>query len=728
MAAQAGTEQERKSDWLDKAVVGLFWFSLAAMLAMGLGQFRWDPPVQAFQNAHLAFALWLGLIGFMMRKRTNSRWGIALVLMLGVVIAEYYFFQGAADFFLRSGVGTWPDIILGMMIFGTVLVVAYMYFGIVFPVLGVIFLTYHFTSGLLPGFLHGADFEAWRVLTRTAQAQHTGVVDQASRFLWLLIFWGILLATGGAGLIVTGMARFLSKRLVGGPAMGALVASGVAGSFIGAGPNNVAITGPITIPAMVRGGYRADEAGAIEGVASNASTITPPILGIVAFVMANLLGISYLEVIKMALVPAAMWYVGTAAYIVGHAKRNDDRIRQVVETEQERADQPTADQEAWPYIRGGLIVFAPLVLLLLNFTTIRIFPWLLFGDGAFPVFLSAFVMVLAGVVASVGLAMVTRSPAGMYIRSAVIAVIPVGIIMALVLEGFTLRTAIPAALMSTLMLGVTLRVETRWARWSSGIKSAAGYASAVSIVLVIVTILADTIGHTGVGTRFGAIVNDISGGSVAIAGGLLIVLSVIMAAGLPNLAIYFLVTVTFVPILFEMGVDIRASHFVAFYMGSLSLIVPPVAGSAIVAAAIAGTTYAKVSWQLVRMAWPFYIFPIVLLLAPDDLLLLSDSEFDNGLPTVLVIVALAVVLIGIQMASGGWVGVLLNPLTRAAFYAVGAIVFYALLREHVGLLILAPLLTIGLAAGLITLGRLRPTKQPAAARVSGGSDTDPAGG
>ena len=217
---------------------------------------------------------------------------------------------------------------------------------------------------------------------------------------------------------------------------------------------------------MVRGGYRADEAGAIEGVASNASTITPPILGIVAFVMANLLGISYLEVIKMALVPAAMWYAGTAAYIIGHAKRNDDRIRPVVETEQERADQPTADQEAWPYIRGGLIVFAPLVLLLLNFTTIRIFPWLLFGDGAFPVFLSAFVMVLAGVVASVALAMVTRSPAGMYIRSTVIAAIPVGIIMALVLQGFTLRTAVPAALMSTLMLGVVLRVETHWARWS----------------------------------------------------------------------------------------------------------------------------------------------------------------------------------------------------------------------------------------------------------------------
>lgn len=725
MAAGGETPQTRENDWLGKAVIGLFWFSLAAMLAMGLGQFRWEPPMQAFQNAHLNFALWLGLLGFMMRKRTTPRWAIALTLMLGIGIAEYYFFRGAAGFFQRSGIGTWPDIILGMMLFGTVLLVAYMYFGIVFPILGAIFLAYYFTAGSLPGFLHGSDIDPWRVLTRTVQAQHTGVVSQASRFLWLLIFWGILLATAGAGLVVTGMARYFSKRLVGGPAMGALVASGVAGSFIGAGPNNVAITGPITIPAMVRGGYLPEEAGAIEGVASNASTITPPILGIVAFVMANLLGISYLEVIKMALVPALMWYVGTAAYIIGHAKHNAGRIQQVEQTAEELAEQPVPDMEAWPYIKGGLIVFVPLLLLLLNFTTIRIFPWLLFGEGAFPVFLSAFVMILGGVAVSVGVAMVTRSSGGMYIRSAVIAAVPVGIIMALVLEGFTLRTAVPAALMSTLMLGVILRVETRWSRWSAGLKSAATYASAVSIVLVIVTILATTIAHTGVGTRFGGIVNDISGGSVAIAGGLLIALSVIMAAGLPNLAIYFLVTVTFVPILFGMGVDIRASHFVAFYMGSLSLIVPPVAGSALVAAAIARTTYAKVSWQLVRMAWPFYIFPIVLLLAPDDLLLLSDTESDNGLSTLLVIGTIGTVLVGIQMASGGWLGVHLNLIARAAFYGTGVIAFYALLEESAAMLVLAPAITLGLAAGLIALGRLRPSSRQAPVPVASGSETAP---
>ena len=711
MADDRGAQQqERKPDRLDAVVTGVFWLSLAAMLAMGLGQFRWDPPVQAYQNAHLAFAIWIGLLGFMLRKRATPRWAIAVLLMIGVGIAEYYFFQGAEDFFLRPRFGTWPDIILGMLIFLAVLAVSYMYFGWVFPILGIIFITYHFTAGFMPGFLRGADFEAWEVLTRTVQKQHTAVVDQASRFLWLLIFWGILLAAAGASLVVVGMARAFSRRLVGGPAMGALIASGIAGSFVGAGPNNVAITGPITIPAMVRGGYTPEEGGGIEGVASNASTITPPILGIVAFVMANLLGISYLEVIRMAIVPAAMWYIGTAAYIIGHAKRNAHRIRRVEATAEEQAAQPQAEQEAWPYVRGALFVFVPLLLLLLNLTTIRIFPWLLFGDGAFPVLMSGFVMVLGGVLASVALALLTRSPIGMYVRSAAIAAVPVGIIIALVLEGFTLRTAVPAALMATLMLGVILRVETRWAVWSSGLKNAAFYASAVSVVLVIVTILADTIGHTGVGTRFGGIVEDLSGGSVALAGALLIILSVIMAAGLPNLAIYFLVTVTFVPILAGMGVDVRASHFVAFYMGSLSLIVPPVAGSALVAAALAGTTYGKVSWQLVKMAWPFYIFPIVLLLAPDDLLLLQNIP-DNGLATLPVIVSLGVVLIGIQMASGGWVGTPLHPAARAAFYVVGTVSFYALLRSNAAALLIAPLLTIALAGAAIIYGKVRPAAQ-----------------
>ena len=704
---------------LDRLLNGLFWFALAAMLAMNFGQFRWNPGFQGFQNAHIAFAL---ILAFVVRVTpSRNRWlkiGV-LVLLVGVAVSEFYLFNDRENFWKRIPFGSGPDLITGLFIFLLVLVASRIAFGWVLPILGIIFLIYHFTADFWPGFLDGQAFSVQEVLTRTVQFQHKGVVDQASRFLWLLIFWGIVLATAGASLIVTGMARYFSRRLVGGPAIGALVASGIAGSFVGAGPNNVAVTGPITIPAMVRGGYRADEAAGVEGVASNASAITPPILGVVAFVMSDLLGISYLEVIRMSLVPAAMWYLGTAAYIIGHAKSNPTRIRRVEMTEEERAELPRAEQELGVYAKMGAIIFLPMLLLLLNLTTIEIFPWRLFGDTGIEVFLSSAVMVLLGVVGSVLLAIVTRSQAGMYIRSAAIAVVPVSIIIALVLQGFTLRPAVIAAVMATVMLGVILRVERRWSAWSAGFKSAAFYASSVSLVLVIITIIADVVSHTDVGTRFGEIVREISGGSIAIAGAVLIVLSVIMAAGLPTLAIYFLVTVTFVPVLAELGVHVQTSHFVAFFMGTLSLIIPPVAGSALVGAAISGSTYGQVSWQLVRMAWPFYIFPILILLAPDDLLLLPGIQ-DNGIATALVLASTAIVLVGIQAASAGWLGARVNILMRVAFYGVGAVLFYGLLRDNATWVIIAPLATLALAGGLFLTDRMRGRPVAASTPTTGG--------
>ena len=299
------------------------------------------------------------------------------------------------------------------------------------------------------------------------------------------------------------------------------------------------------------------------------------------------------------------------------------------------------------------------------------------GIGSLNAASKSIVMALSALAAVLVLAYVTRSGAGQYVRSAAIAIVPVTLIIVLILQGFTIRTGVVTALTSTVVLGVILRVETRWSQWSTGIKGAAAFASAVTLVLIVVTIIADTIAHTGLGTRFGETVEDISGGSIAIAGLLMIALSIILAAGLPTLAIYFIVSITFAPILVRLGVDVRSAHFVAFYMGTLSLIVPPVAGSAIVAAAIAKTTYTKVAWQLVVMAWPFYVFPIVLLLAP-ELLLLGES----AARTWLIVTSSAVVLVGAQMAGAGWLGMSLNVPTRLVGMAPTVLLFIGIQQKN----------------------------------------------
>ena len=643
-----------------RVFTALFWALLAFTLLIHFSQFTpkvfgtvlwhsWDPAGHGFEAAHVGAAGWLTVLWYLHKRPTMPRWIIAVALLIAFAYVAYYFHTRQLELLFRPNLGTIPDMALGMLLFGMAVYLSWVHWGPIFPLLGALFLAYVFIADVLPGAFKGPSLGSVTIFTRVPQIllaqQRPGIIILASSFLWLLIFWGLLMSAVGVSVAILGLARLLSRAGVpGGPAIGAMFASAITGSFVGGGPANVAVTGPVTIPAMKKAGYTSEQAGAVEAIASNASSITPPVLGAVAFIMADIVGVNYIEIIVMSLVPAFLWFLAAGVYIFAHAQRHRDVIKRVHELE--------VDEE--------------------------------------------------------------RIPWHTYLRSALLLIIPVSVILVMVTQGNTLRLGATYAFLTTLVLGVSLRIETRWAVWSEGIKRAAFYASSVTIILIIVSVIADAVTFTGLGGRLGGIIEDVSRGELLIAGAIMVAFGVILGAGLPALAIYFIMAVTFAPVLSRMGVDHQISHYTAFYMGNLSTIIPPVAASALVAAVVADTKYWAVCIVITKLSWPMWVFPLLFLVAP-ELLLLGDT---GAAITIIVIVGSAFGIMGVQFATAGW---LFRPLllpSRLVLYAnFGLLV--AGLRQHSEVLLIACIaVVVGTAIATIVLHG-REVERAAAVEASG---------
>lgn len=140
-------------------------------------------------------------------------------------------------------------------------------------------------------------------------------------FIFLFILLGALLIASGAGQFFTDLAHALTGRSVGGPAKTAVVASAFMGMLQGSSAGNVVTTGPFTIPAMRKLGYRPTFAAGVEAVASSGGQLTPPIMGGAAFVMVEYAGIAYAEIMRMALIPAILYFLAVFVMVDLEARR-----------------------------------------------------------------------------------------------------------------------------------------------------------------------------------------------------------------------------------------------------------------------------------------------------------------------------------------------------------------------------------------------------------------------
>ena len=207
--------------------------------------------------------------------------------------------------------------------------------GLIFPGLAIVFFIYAVYGPYFPGVwghkAYSLDLIFQTLYHSTNGIWGTMISISAGMLAMFGIFGAMLSETGGAETFIK-LGQKLTGKTVGGQGKVALIASGLFGMISGSAMANVVGTGTFTIPLMQKSGYNNEWAAAISAVGSTGGTIMPPMMGAGAFIMAQLLGVSYLEIAKAALIPALLYYIG--AYIAVHYISKKDKIagKEVKET------------------------------------------------------------------------------------------------------------------------------------------------------------------------------------------------------------------------------------------------------------------------------------------------------------------------------------------------------------------------------------------------------------
>ena len=263
---------------------------------------------------HLAFAVFLSFTAFPAFKRSPKThipvydWVLAL---LGSFSAAYiYIFYSA----LAERPGAPITIDIAFAIIGIVLLLEATRRALGPPLMVVagVFLLYTFAGPYMPDVIahKGASLnKAMSHFWLTTEGVFGVALGVSTGFVFLFVLFGALLEQAGAGQYFIRLSFSLLGHLKGGPAKAAVVSSGLSGVISGSSIANVVTTGTFTIPLMKRVGFPATKAGAIEVAASTNGQLTPPIMGAAAFLMVEYVGIPYIDVIRHAILPAAISYI-----------------------------------------------------------------------------------------------------------------------------------------------------------------------------------------------------------------------------------------------------------------------------------------------------------------------------------------------------------------------------------------------------------------------------------
>lgn len=191
-------------------------------------------------------------------------------------------------------------------------------------IIALVFVVYAFLGKYMPTLLQHKGFTLDRfvdVTYCTTEGLFGSLTSLCSAQLYAFIAFGTLLSATGADKLFMDLALSIAGRSAGGPAKVAVLSSAAMGMISGSSVANVVTTGTLTIPMMKKTGFRAEVAGAVEAVASSGGQITPPIMGTVAFLIADNIGAAYFDVVKVSFLPAAMFYFTVWFFVDCMAKK-----------------------------------------------------------------------------------------------------------------------------------------------------------------------------------------------------------------------------------------------------------------------------------------------------------------------------------------------------------------------------------------------------------------------
>ena len=679
--AAANAQLQTPDDQGTPAFVGaLFWVAVVFSTFQIVTAAFSPLPSTVVRAVHVGFLLLVTYVLYPPLRQQWLGWGIGVVAFA----TGLYHWVFEADLVQRAGELTPADMAVGILVIALVFEAARRIMGIALPLVCATFLLYGLFGQYLPGALahrgYGLDQIVGQLGFGTEGIYGTPTYVSSS-YIFLFILFGAFLEQAGMITLFTDFALGLFGHTKGGPAKVAVVSSGLMGTINGSGVANVVTTGQFTIPLMKRFGYRADFAGGVEATASMGGQIMPPVMGAVAFIMAETIDVPYVEITKAAAIPALLYFF--TAFVMVHLEAGR---RGLLGMPKEECPNP------WAAMRLRWYLILPLAVLV----------WLLFS-GYTPLF-SSMVGLALTVVLIFGAAMAQRF--GSRVLQTIFWVL-IGLGASSFFKygiGAIISLALAMALVLWFVRGGRHTLKMALNALAEGAKHALPVGVACALVGVIIGVLT----LTGAATLFASAIIQLGQSSLFLSLLLTMLVCLVLGMGIPTIPNYIITSSLAAPALLELGVPLIVSHMFVFYFGIMADLTPPVALAAFAAAPIARAPPLRIGFQALRIAIAGFVIPFMAVYAP-ALMLQAGTWLDTGYVVFKAIVA--IVLWG-GAAIGFWLAPL-SWLARAWALVAACFLVAALpLTDEIGL---------GMAAALAVWHLLRRPRTG-----TGGSDGAPA--
>ncbi|MDC0379659.1 TRAP transporter permease [Litorivicinus sp.] len=636
---------------------------------------------QEVRQIHLAFAFALAMLAYPLNKQSPSAqtpWHDYSAALIAAMSCLYLlvFKDQISD---RAGLPTASDLWISAIGMLSLALALYRCLGLPLLIVCSCFLFYVFfgDQSFMPDTMQwkGASLNKalWHFWMQT-EGVFGVALGVASSMIFLFVLFGALLEKAGAGIYFIRLAYALLGHLRGGPAKAAVVASGLSGIYSGSSIANVVSTGTFTIPLMKKTGLTAEKAGAIEVAASTNGQLTPPVMGAAAFLIAEFTGISYLDLITHAVLPAIVSYIGLM-YIV-----HLEAVKLGLEGS-ERSSRALPLAHKLGGVIAGFMGFG-----LLGIVTNLLFGWTqsIAPETTIPaamlLFVTIYLVTLKIAAKSKDLGDLLADdpsihdiPAREILVQGLHFLVPIVVLLWCVLierlspalSAFWGTMAILFVILTQDPIKALFRGQS-WTgeQWVGGLKAATsgmiqGAENMISIGVATAAagLIIGTVSLTGAHQVIGELVEVLSGGSLILMLILVAVMCLILGMGLPTTANYIVVSSLMAPVIVSVGaqsgliVPLIAVHLFVFYFGILADDTPPVGLAAFAAAAISQGDPIRTGLQGFAYDIRTAILPFIFIFNTD--LLLIDVTVLQGV-IIFIVATTAMMLFG-AATQGFWI-------------------------------------------------------------------------
>jgi TRAP transporter 4TM/12TM fusion protein len=615
-------------------------------------------PSQVVRAMHVGFLLLLGfaLLGNLVAK---TLWGRIWFWTLGIAgfLTGIYNWVFYTDLIKRSSFMTTLDIVVGTAAVVLVFEGARRLMGWPLAIISGIFLAYCFFGQYAPGPLVHRGYDFAQIIEHfgfgTEGIYGTPIYVSAA-YIFIFVVFAAFLEKAGMIALFNDFALGLVGGWRGGPAQVCTLSSALMGTISGSGVANVVASGQFTIPLMKKFGFRSAFAGGVEATSSMGGQIMPPIMGAVAFIMAETLKVPYSSIVLAAIIPALLYFAN--CFWMVHLEAGRAKLRGL-----SKAELPNP----WHAVRDHWPLILPLAALV----------YLLFA-GYTPIFAGTMGLALVVVlILGTPLAAMIGPRAFRYtfwialgLASAAFLRFGVNFLM-IVIAALVLACAISRGGRQTLLIV------------RDSLAEGARNALPVGIACAVVGIVIGTLTLTGIASTFIGAIISVGESNLFLSLVLTMLTCLVLGMGIPTIPNYIITSSLAGPALLELGVPLLVSHMFVFYFGIMADLTPPVALACFAAAPMAKTSGLKISLQATKLAAAGFIVPFMAVYTPS--LMLQDggaiaATFGYPVEVIYIVVkaCFGVALWGVAIV--GFLFAPINILERLIAFAAGLLLILAL--------------------------------------------------